>query len=482
MTSPATKQTGFKAIAIARSDIFAVTYDKLRLKPGFNERRDLGDIDSLAESILHNGFIKYKPLIVEWNREESILDIIAGERRFRALTLIIDQGKDPGPIWCVSQTKDTTPEEQLYEMLIENTGKPFTLLEKGRAYLRILAANPETNASAIADRVMESKQAVSQALAIVRKGTPAMLAAIEANKISGTTAHTVIKEAADDAELQDKLLDEAIAAAAQAGSATVTPKHVKKTPKPEKIKPDWNISETEHHWDEGKVCTTPTRITATGARWNIKLIEITYALRDGLYYGAFNFDLKKEFTGSLPNACFCTGHPTADDAVLAEWQDLHPLLTEYALSHKDQTKILAYLDDLGTALHAIFSASKTAEPAASASENTSSGAGVASDDAYFADLADDESEDDTTTITSDAPADPGAMDRIKAADSNSGGGGGTFGSLDKKREARIHKINDMMDELNKDNCNTDRWDTIELILDYLDGSHTVAKIKAHLQS
>lgn len=81
------------------------------------------------------------------------------------------------------------------------------------------------------------------------------------------------------------------------------------------------------------------------------------------------------------------------------------------------------------------------------------------------------------------PPDPSAMKRILDApsthrdgsDANTGPGSGY-----EKAEGRLKKIEELLDELNKDNCHTGRWDTLELVLDYLSGSHTIKTIKDHL--
>ena len=76
---------------------------------------------------------------------------------------------------------------------------------------------------------------------------------------------------------------------------------------------------------------------------------------------------------------------------------------------------------------------------------------------------------------------PEAYDRLKNAppshrDGSTGGPGGGFASADK----RIRNIEELLDELDKDECHEARWDTVELVLDYLNGNHTIATIRKHL--
>ncbi|RYD39782.1 MAG: hypothetical protein EOP85_15385 [Verrucomicrobiaceae bacterium] len=74
----------------------------------------------------------------------------------------------------------------------------------------------------------ETKQAVSNALRVARDGSPALHKAIVADRISSTTADSIIKQAGTDHSAQDKLLDESLSEATRQGSSHVTPKHVAK--------------------------------------------------------------------------------------------------------------------------------------------------------------------------------------------------------------------------------------------------------------
>ncbi len=351
------QQTGYKAHAIQRGETFSVAHSTLRPKPGFNERRAFHGIAELADRIRLNGFRKTTPLTVEWNKELGIFDVIHGERRVRAVKLLVEQGHDPGPIWCMSESRDTTPLQQLLDQLLTNTGEPFTPLEKGFLYLRIQQESADTTATEIAARVGETKQAVSVALRLAKHGSNALHAAIQDDRISSTTADSILKDAGEDHAAQDQLLAETLAAADQTGSTHATPKH---------------------------------------------------------------------------------------------------------LPRKQKSQGVADSD-----------------PPSSPTDNV-----------IIPDADDDEEEDDSTQDSGtpfagneNAPADPGAYERLKNSPSASEGisNSDSFGKGgDPKIDGRIRKINDALEELNKENCHTDRWDTIELLLTYLDGKGTIAVVKNHL--
>lgn len=350
------QQTGYKAHCISRGETFSVSHDRLALKDGFNERRIFNGIEDLANRIQHNGFRKTNPIIVEWDKDKKVFEVIHGERRFRAVKLLVSRGIDPGPIWCMSESKKTTPLQQLFDQILTNTGEPFTPLEKGRLYLRIQAEAPGTTGVQIAAKAGETKQAVSNALRLAKHGSSALHAAIESQRISSTTADSILRDAGEDHAAQDILLAGALTAASQSGSTHATPRHL---PRKEKS-------------TQGKANSDPP--------------------------------------SSFP-----------DD---------------------DSNFIIPDADD------------------------------------------DDENEDSVKDLGTnpDAPADPGAIGRLKNSPSASSGisGGGGRGGSDPKTEGRIRKINDLLEELNADNCHTDRWTTIELMLTYLDGKHTIKEIRTHL--
>lgn len=68
----------------ARHPITAIlTLDQIQVVKGFNPRSDVGDIESLAKSIKADGLLS--SLVVRPSAKEGKFDLIAGERRYRAL-------------------------------------------------------------------------------------------------------------------------------------------------------------------------------------------------------------------------------------------------------------------------------------------------------------------------------------------------------------------------------------------------------------
>lgn len=348
-------QRGYKAHAIQRGETFSVLFPLLSPKEGFNQRRFFHGIPELATRIQVNGFRKSTPIIVEWNKERQLFEIIHGERRYRACEHLVNQGIDPGPIWCMSESRDTSPLQQLIDQLITNTGEPFTPLEKGRVYLRMMAEDSTLNGTRIAETVGETKQAVSNALRLAKHGSNALHAAIDAGRISSTTADSILKEAGEDHAAQDAMLE-----------ATLS----------------------------GKTHATPKDLPSSNRK------------------SAIN-NQQSEIPG---NTEFISEDPSDE--------------------------------------------SDTSD----ASENSSS------------------DHCSLTTSNSDAPADPGAIERIKNApstnkDGSSGPGEGKYESPDK----RLKSIEKILDDLDKQGKGDEpRITTAEFVLGYLNNERTAAELKRHL--
>lgn len=82
------------------------------------------------------------------------------------------------------------------------------------------------------------------------------------------------------------------------------------------------------------------------------------------------------------------------------------------------------------------------------------------------------------------PPDPSSYQKLKNAPSSNRDGssqGPSQGSGYANADKRIKNMETMLDELNPDACIESRWETVELILDYLQGNHSIAVIKSHLK-
>lgn len=119
-----------------KTDIYKIDPRNIVVKDGFNSRTDFGDIQELADSIkASNGPIKAISVVPfkDENGEEKYR-LVDGERRYRAVMLLIEQGFDIPRIKAEFVPKNTTDIDLLVNQLQSNEGKAFNEYELGQAY------------------------------------------------------------------------------------------------------------------------------------------------------------------------------------------------------------------------------------------------------------------------------------------------------------------------------------------------------------
>lgn len=113
-----------------RTDILSVDPRNIVIEEGFNSRRDFGDIEKLARQIDKNG-LKNPLHVQKVVGEEDKFILVDGERRYRAIQLLLAQGKDIPYVRCIVVPTNATKEELYLEQAMANEGKPFNEYEKG---------------------------------------------------------------------------------------------------------------------------------------------------------------------------------------------------------------------------------------------------------------------------------------------------------------------------------------------------------------
>lgn len=143
-------------------EIVKSKYENIRVRHGFNERDDWGDIEALATSILEEG--QLLPLFVEMNKQGECY-LIDGERRYKAIGWLRGQGHVYEQVDIIIVPKGLTDTERLLMMLnLNNGGKPHTELEEGRIYRRLI--NLGMSAALIAKKSGVSEMIVSNRLRV----------------------------------------------------------------------------------------------------------------------------------------------------------------------------------------------------------------------------------------------------------------------------------------------------------------------------
>ena len=115
-----------------RSDIYKIDPKNIVVIDGFNSRTDFGDLDELAEQIRQQGMLN--PITVVPFKDENgdqKYRLIDGERRYRAVMKLINDGVDIKRISALYQSRAITEEEMLIQQVMRNEGKPFTPYELG---------------------------------------------------------------------------------------------------------------------------------------------------------------------------------------------------------------------------------------------------------------------------------------------------------------------------------------------------------------
>ena len=92
-------------------------------------------LKELSDSIRNHGVIS--PITLRKNDDGTYM-IIAGERRYRATMLLIEQGYTIERVPALFSSKTLTEENALIQQLLRNEGKPFSEYELGVAYKKFV--------------------------------------------------------------------------------------------------------------------------------------------------------------------------------------------------------------------------------------------------------------------------------------------------------------------------------------------------------
>src|SRR6478752_2799021 len=160
------------------SDIIRIPLDRIVPNPK-QVRKTFRRIDELAGSIEQYGLLHN--LVVHPHAEPGYYEIVAGERRYRALTLLSKQGRLPSAeVSCLVISGDGT-----FANVVENlVREDVPLWEVGRTYLGFYESG-HTQAE-IAARIGKSQGHVSTAMILARNLAPAVvvrLAQLPANTV-----------------------------------------------------------------------------------------------------------------------------------------------------------------------------------------------------------------------------------------------------------------------------------------------------------
>ena len=168
-----------------------VSLSKIMVVPERNPRTvfNRGELESLKEQIKGVGGVLV-PLIVEYPDSKGMMGLINGERRFRALTELADEGhvyKVPVHFQKVKDEK-----EVLQFALVANEGEPLTLVDKAEAYKKFLTLGGDRKE--LASMLGKTNAHLTQMLT-VSNAPAAVKKQLAAGKITMSNALDLCKEA-----------------------------------------------------------------------------------------------------------------------------------------------------------------------------------------------------------------------------------------------------------------------------------------------
>jgi ParB family transcriptional regulator, chromosome partitioning protein len=207
------------------ADVYMVRIEGLRIRPGFNEAREVDPdypaaVREYADSMKVNGFFRHKPLKVAASAD-GYLYISDGHTRYAALLLANEEGAGIESVPVINEVRGTSEEDRDYGLILDNNGRKLTPLGEAIVIKRQIGRGiPEKE---IARRLGYSITKVLNALALVSAPT-AIREMVAAGEVSATTAVKTIK--AEGAKATETL-KAAKETAKAAGKEKVTEKHLK---------------------------------------------------------------------------------------------------------------------------------------------------------------------------------------------------------------------------------------------------------------
>jgi ParB/RepB/Spo0J family partition protein len=151
--------------------VMLIALDRLRPKPG-QVRQTFYNINELAESIERHGLMQN--LVVRPLAEPGYYEIIAGERRYRALKLLESRGALKNrSVPCLVREGDRL-DQDVFANIAENVMRDdVPIWELGRVYLML--SDSDLTQAEIAARIGKSQGHVSTAIMIAKNLAPAVI-------------------------------------------------------------------------------------------------------------------------------------------------------------------------------------------------------------------------------------------------------------------------------------------------------------------
>ena len=210
--------------ATKRTDIYQIDPRNIVVLNGFNARRDFA-IDELIEQIRKQGVLN--PITVVLFKDEDGNEkyrLVDGERRYRAVMALLEEGEDIRRIKAMYLPKNTKEEDMYIQQMMRNEGRNFSEYECALLF-NLFKEKYGYSQTEIADKFGKKTSFVSRCLSLLDVA-PELQEKMEKGEISTDAVRTIINNHKDDEKAQVEAVEKAVKEAKAKGKKTATAKDV----------------------------------------------------------------------------------------------------------------------------------------------------------------------------------------------------------------------------------------------------------------
>lgn len=191
-------KSGMKSAGASSGDLWMVPIESIKVMEDFNVRTQNDEyeahIESLAKSIFENGFWRDKPLsgFVAKQDGEDVIYVVDGHSRLTAAKIAMAWGAPITHLPMVTKPAGTNAEDLIVGLVVSNSGKPLTPLEKALVCKK-LTDHHGMSASEIGRRLNFSGQYVGELLKLV-SAPKKIRSMVESGQISAANAVAAVEK------------------------------------------------------------------------------------------------------------------------------------------------------------------------------------------------------------------------------------------------------------------------------------------------
>ena len=206
-----------------RGDIYHIDPKAIVVTQGFNARRDF-DLEDLKTQILAEGVLN--PItVIPFNDENGIerYRLVDGERRYRALMELINEGHDDFVrVKAIFLPKNTKEETCYIQQMMRNEGKRFTAFEEA-IFFQTFKEKFGYTQNEIAEKFGKKASYISKCLSLLDLA-PEIQDKLANGEISTDAVMSIVKSNKGDEKAQIEQVEKAVDEAKKQGKKTATNK------------------------------------------------------------------------------------------------------------------------------------------------------------------------------------------------------------------------------------------------------------------